>query len=106
MDQKTSSIVLIKEAEDFSLKNTIPMEEVEDSSIVQAYHEPYPYEGSNKSSPMDQKTSSIVLSKEAEDFSLKNTVPMEEAEDSYSMNLSTFEQILNKEAKDSSPKYL
>ena len=55
---------------------------------------------------MDQKTSSSVLNKEAEDFSLKNTIPMEEAEDSSSMHPSLFEQIPNKEAKDSSLKYL
>ena len=55
---------------------------------------------------MDQKTSSNVLNKEVEDFSLKNAIPMEEAEDSSSMNPSSFEQIPSKKVEDSSPKYL
>ena len=51
-------------------------------------------EEAEDSSPIDQNTSSIISSKEVEDSSLMNIIPMEEAEDYSPMNPSIFKQSL------------
>ena len=62
--------------------------------MVQAHKNIIPMEEAKDSSPTNQNTSSIIPSKEAEDFSLMNIIPMKEGEDSSLINPITFKQSL------------